>query len=107
MRIYSEEISPAGKKRILFACGLEDIKILQGLVDNARKYIPRLDSDSNTVDLLLRLKSMQQAFSKFYGYGESGNKHSKKKDTPCPFCEKILRGERGLEGHIKRVHSKQ
>ena len=40
MKVYEEEISPAGKKRILLAVGIEEIKLLCGLVDKALLTFP-------------------------------------------------------------------
>jgi hypothetical protein len=106
MKVYSETIAPSGKKRILFGCGIEDIKILKALVENAKHYTPRIKTEENsTLDMLSRLCSMSKAFSLFLY--EKEPKPSKDKNTPCPYCERVLRGEKALENHIKQVHSKQ
>ncbi len=106
MKVFSETIAPSGKKRILFGCGIEDIKILYGLVSKAYASLPRIKTEeTNTTSLVSRLHSMQNQFSSFLK--EIEPKPSKKKDTKCPYCERIVRGEKALENHIKQVHSKE
>ena len=106
MRVYSEELAPSGKKRILFACGIEDIKILCELVNNAKLHIPRLHTEENSTNgLLNRLRSMAKEFSKFLSEKETHK--SLPKTTQCPYCERKLRGQKALEEHIKMVHSRE
>jgi len=106
MKIYSEEISSSGKKRILFACGLEDIKILQALVLNAKKNTPRIKTEeNNTLDLLSRLQSMSKEF--IYFINDKEPKQGSKKDTQCPYCDRQVRGPKALKNHIEIVHSKE
>lgn len=105
MKVFSDVISPAGNRRILFACGLEDIKILQGLVINAKMNTPRVKTEeNNTLGLISRLKSMSNEFS--YFLNEKEPKRSLKKDTKCPHCERSLRGQKALDSHILTVHSR-
>lgn len=103
MRVYEEIVAPSGKKRILFAVGIEDIKIMAGLVAKAKTYTPKIDDNHEILDLHQRLSSMARGFRDYLSGNEKKPLHPKQ--NPCPFCERKLRGEKALEMHINKVHS--
>lgn len=105
MRVFEETIAPSGKKRILFAVGIEDVKILAGLVSKAKIYTPQVEGNEAIIDIHHRLHSMAREFGK-YLHGHKDSK-SNPKTNPCPFCERKLRGDRALEAHIHKVHTKE
>lgn len=105
MRVYDETTAPSGKKRILFACGIEDIQILAGLVAKAKLYTPKVQVVEEAIDLHHRLSSMSKEFGKYLNQRESKPKYGK--TNPCPLCERTLRGEKALAMHIEKVHSNE
>lgn len=105
MRVFEESVGPNNKKRILFACGIEDIKILYGLVTKAKMFTPSGQQVPELVDIEHRLSSMSKEFKNYLS--ETDRKPKYGKQTPCPYCERKLRGERALGFHIKQVHSKE
>jgi hypothetical protein len=105
MRVVEETIASSGKKRILFACGIEDIKILAGMVMKAKMYTPLISKVEEEISLHNRLNSMGREFSKYLNQKETKPKHPK--THRCPFCEKSSRGERALQMHVDKIHSKQ
>lgn len=40
MKIYKEEIAGSDKKRILFALGMEEVRLIYSLLRTARRYFP-------------------------------------------------------------------
>lgn len=103
MRVYDESIAPSGKKRILFACGIEDIQIMAGLVAKAKMYTPRLTDELENSELHSRLNSMSKEFGKYLNQTEKKPKYGK--TTPCPYCERVLRGDKALVMHLAKVHT--
>lgn len=104
MKFLYEEVASSGSKRLLFGCNIKDIKILYGLVQNAKANTPIVSDDSSIMDLRHRLHSMKNEFSIFINEKED-KKHQGA--NPCPFCEKKLRSVIGVEMHINRVHAKE
>jgi hypothetical protein len=105
MRVYDESVAPSGKKRVLFACGIEDIQIMAGLVAKAKMYTPRIDADGNNVEMHHRLNSMSKEFGKYLNQSEKKPKYHK--TTPCPYCERVLRGDKALVMHLAKVHTEK
>ena len=105
MRVYEEGNFASGKKMILFACGIEDIKIMAGLVAKAKMYTPHVSEIEEVIDLHHRLNSMSKQFGAYLRQDEKKPKYHK--TNPCPFCERTLRGDKALAMHIEKVHSKE
>lgn len=105
MKIFNEEIASSGKTRIVFSCGIEDIKIMAGLVEKAKMYIPHMPDNKEVEDLYHRLNSMWKVFSIYLIRKEKSP--IRPKDTQCSFCERKLRGEKAIEMHVLKVHSKE
>lgn len=99
MKIIEEEIASSGKKRIVFAVGLEDIELLRGLLNQAKMYFPRTDKNKSDYQ---RINNMQKTMSVFLG--KSKKKEYRGDLNPCPYCKRHLRGEKAVTLHIKDVH---
>ena len=104
MRVYEETIAPSGKKRVLFASGIEEIKILAGLVANAKLYTPRVEDHPELGIFINRLNDMGREFSKYLHPKDL--KIKRPKTHKCPFCDRSCRGEKALAMHIDKVHTK-
>lgn len=105
MRVYEEGTFASGKKMIAFACGIEDIKILAGLVAKAKLYTPKVSEIEEEINLHGRLNSMSKEFGRYLNHTEKKPKYGK--TTPCPFCERKLRGEKAVAMHLVKVHTEK
>jgi hypothetical protein len=47
-------------------------------------------------------RSMRRQYTKSFPKGMHGGR--KPKDTKCPICDKMVRGQEGLKTHTKSVH---
>lgn len=103
MRFHAEEISPSGKKRYMFAVGMEEIEVLSSMLTETMKNYP-VHYSKATDSLYERMKNMRKAFYIFLGIKKDTVKRPK--DTPCTICKRKLKGELGLEKHMLANHSK-
>jgi hypothetical protein len=105
-------------KTLSLVIGEEELDILHGLLSTAIAVWPRNPSVGSQLDKWhtdrQRMASMLRAMQVHLGYTETGkidgpylNKHKLPKDTPCPFCERKLRGEQALQEHLKTSHKKE
>lgn len=102
-------------KKTMMLFGENEAELLYGLVQNCLASFP-LMRKSEEKDVFWssnreRLKAMNKTLGYLIGAhkrepGAGTKKRSIEKNTPCPYCERILRGEGGLAEHIGKTHSK-
>lgn len=63
MKIIEETIAPAGSKRIVFALGLDELKLISGLIEKACRVFPV--GDDWTPDGR-RLSNMNKTLRKYF-----------------------------------------
>lgn len=105
MKITEQEIERGGNnvKRVLFSIGFEEIQLLHALLVAAKSTYPEITPEDH--QRKQRIKQMIISMGEYLGLKQP--RRPKSSDFSCPYCPRMLRGEKAVESHVRDVHSKK